>query len=55
MKIYSEKSLRNFEFWSGAKEHATEILCDYLQSIDFTAFNDDDKKVLFELSEIIDL
>lgn len=35
--------------------HATEILCDYLQSIDFTAFNDDDKKVLFELSEIIDL
>lgn len=24
--------------------HATEILCDYLQSIDFTAFNDEDKK-----------
>ena len=24
--------------------HATEILCDYLQSSDFTAFNDEDKK-----------
>lgn len=36
-------------------KHATEILCDYLQSVDFTAFNDEDKKVLFELSEIIDL
>lgn len=35
--------------------HAAEILCDYLQSVDFTAFNDEDKKVLFELSEIIDL
>lgn len=25
MKIYSEKSLRNFEFWSGAKENANEL------------------------------
>lgn len=25
MKIYSEKSLRNFEFWSGAKENAKEL------------------------------
>lgn len=36
-------------------QHATGILCDYLQSVDFTAFNDDDKKILFELAEIIDL
>ena len=35
--------------------HATEILCGYLQSVDFTAFNDEDKRILFELSEIIDL
>ena len=25
MKIYSEKNLRNFEFWSGAKENANEL------------------------------
>ena len=25
MKIYSEKSLRNFEFWSGAKENVNEL------------------------------
>lgn len=25
MKIYSEKSLRSFEFWSGAKENANEL------------------------------
>ena len=25
MKIYSEKSLRNFEFWCGAKENANEL------------------------------
>lgn len=25
MKIYSEKSLRNFDFWSGAKENANEL------------------------------
>lgn len=25
MEIYSEKSLRNFEFWSGAKENANEL------------------------------
>lgn len=25
MKIYSQKSLRNFEFWSGAKENANEL------------------------------
>lgn len=36
-------------------KHAAETLCDYLQSVDFTAFNDDDKKILFELAEIIDL
>lgn len=25
MKIYGEKSLRNFEFWGGAKESANEL------------------------------
>lgn len=25
MKIYSEKSISNFEFWSGARENAKEL------------------------------
>ena len=25
MKLYSEKSLRNFEFWSGARDTANEL------------------------------
>lgn len=25
MKIYKEESLRNFDFWSGAKENANEL------------------------------
>ena len=25
MKIYAEKALRNFEFWAGAKDNASEL------------------------------
>ena len=25
MKIYAEKALRNFEFWGGAKDNASEL------------------------------
>lgn len=34
MKIYSEKSLRNFEFWSGAKENAKEFTNEQLDQIE---------------------
>ena len=34
MKIYSEKSLRNFEFWSGAKEHADELTSRQLDEVE---------------------
>lgn len=34
MKIYSEKSLRNFEFWSGAKENANELTGAQLDSVE---------------------
>ena len=34
MKIYSEKSLRNFEFWSGAKENANELTDAQLDTVE---------------------
>lgn len=34
MKIYSEKSLRNFEFWSGAKENADELTSAQLDKVE---------------------
>ena len=34
MKIYSEKSLRNFEFWIGAKEHASELTSAQLDEVE---------------------
>ena len=34
MKIYSEKSLRNFEFWSGAKENANELTSAQLDEVE---------------------
>ena len=34
MKIYSEKSLRNFEFWSGAKENASELTSAQLDEVE---------------------
>lgn len=34
MKIYSEKSLRNFEFWSGAKENASELTSVQLDEVE---------------------
>lgn len=34
MKIYSEKSLRNFEFWSGAKENANGLTSEQLDEVE---------------------
>lgn len=34
MKIYNEKSLRNFEFWSGAKENANELTSAQLDEVE---------------------
>lgn len=34
MKIYSEISLRNFEFWSGAKENANELTSAQLDEVE---------------------
>ena len=34
MKIYSEKSLRNFEFWSGAKENVNELTSAQLDEVE---------------------
>lgn len=34
MKIYKEESLRNFEFWSGAKENANELTCEQLDEVE---------------------
>ena len=34
MKIYKEESLRNFEFWSGAKENAKEFTDEQLDQIE---------------------
>ena len=34
MKIYKEESLRNFEFWSGAKDFAEKLTDDELDTIE---------------------
>ena len=34
MKIYKEESLRNFEFWSGAKENAKEFTGEHLDELE---------------------
>lgn len=34
MKIYAEKSLRNFEFWSGAKYRAEMLTCSEFDQIE---------------------
>lgn len=34
MKVYSETSLRNFEFWSGAKDRAKYLTFDELDQIE---------------------
>ena len=34
MKIYSENSLRNFEFWSGAKDFASKLTVEELDTIE---------------------
>lgn len=34
MKIYSEKSLRNFDFWSGAKENVNELTFEQLDEVE---------------------
>lgn len=34
MKIYAEKNLRNFEFWSGAIEHANLLTCEQLDEVE---------------------
>lgn len=34
MKIYEEKSLRNFEFWSGAKDRVNYLTEDELDTIE---------------------
>ena len=35
MKIYEEKSLRNFEFWSGAKHNAAALLPEELDQLEY--------------------
>ena len=34
MKIYKEESLRNFEFWSGAKERAARLTFEQLDQLE---------------------
>ena len=34
MKIYGEKSLRYFEFWSGAKDRACLLTCEELDQVE---------------------
>lgn len=34
MKIYAEKALRNFEFWAGAKENASELTDEQLDTVE---------------------
>ena len=34
MKIYTEQSLKDFEFWSGAKSNATMMTCEELDSVE---------------------
>lgn len=34
MKIYEEKNLRNFDFWSGAKDNAVLLTCEQLDEVE---------------------
>ena len=34
MKVYSEKSLRNFKFWSGAKSNAEELTLEQIDMVE---------------------
>ena len=34
MKVYSEKSLRNFEFWCGAKDNAETLTSEQLDMVE---------------------
>ena len=34
MRIYEEKNLRDFEFWSGARETVNYLTCDELDTIE---------------------
>lgn len=34
MKIYAEKALRNFEFWAGAKDNASELTDEQLDAVE---------------------
>ena len=34
MKIYSEDGLRNFEFWSGARENALKLTLEQLDEVE---------------------
>lgn len=34
MKIYAEKALRNFKFWAGAKENASELTDEQLDAVE---------------------
>lgn len=36
MKVYSELSLRNFEFWAGAKENAQKLTPEELDVVEHT-------------------
>lgn len=54
MKITSEISLRNFEFWSGAKDNADKLTCEqldkveqYMESIDEDGWSDTSVNDLF--------
>lgn len=35
MKIYAEKALRDFEFWGGAKENASNLTDEQLDAVEF--------------------
>ena len=35
MKIYEEKSLASFDFWSGAKDNAAMLTIEELEQLDF--------------------
>lgn len=34
MKIFTEQSIRNFEFWSGAKNNAAELTYDQMEQLE---------------------
>ena len=40
MKIFSEQSLRNFEFWSGARDNANELSGEQLDALEFFILSD---------------